>query len=211
MFDYSSTGDSSGAFSEARWDHWIADGCAAIEWLHKKTNKPIALVGLRLGGLLALECARKIRLEIPQIVLWQPATSGKTLFTQFLRIRLAASLAENGEKETTKDLMERLSNGEILEVAGYGIAPALADAINTIAIADLAPAKSTRIHWYEMTTGDSDDLMPPSQKTVAAWLDGGVNVATSVITGEQFWATQEIATAPPLIETTRDALTMVPA
>ena len=37
LFDYSSTGDSSGAFSEARWDHWIADGCAAIEWLHKKT------------------------------------------------------------------------------------------------------------------------------------------------------------------------------
>ena len=206
LFDYSSTCDSSGDFSEARWNRWVADGCAAIDWLRKKIDKPITLIGLRLGAALALECARKAGGGTSRIVLWQPVTSGRTLFTQFLRIRLAAALAEGGGSETTKDLMERLASGETLEVAGYEIAPELAEAINRVNIADLVPPPGCQIHWLEMTTGANDTLMPPSQKAVSGWRNAGVEVETAVLAGEQFWATQEIATAPALIDATRAAL-----
>ena len=206
LFDYASTGDSSGEFSQARWDRWVSDGCAAIEWLHRKIGKPVALVGLRLGAVMALECAKKIGLDIPRIVLWQPVTSGRTVFTQFLRIRLAASLAEGGDRDTTKDLMERLSGGETLEVAGYEITPALADAVNGVNLVDFVPPPASKIHWFEVTTGEDDELMPPSQKAVLQWRDAGVDVVASTIAGEQFWATQEIATALPLIDATQTAL-----
>jgi exosortase A-associated hydrolase 2 len=206
LFDYSSAGDSSGEFSQARWDDWVSDGCAAIEWLHQKIGKPVALVGLRLGAAIALECAQKIGREFPHIVLWQPVTNGRTFFTQFLRIRLAASLADGGTRETTKDLMERLSDGETLEIAGYNVAPALADAVNGVNFGDLVPPPAAKIHWFEVTTGEDDALMPPSQNAVSRWREAGVDVAASVIAGEQFWATQEIATALPLIEATQTAL-----
>lgn len=206
LFDYSSTGDSSGEFSQARWDNWVSDGCAAIEWLHRKIEKPVSLVGLRLGAVLALECAQKVGIEIPRIVLWQPATNGRTLFTQFLRIRLAASLAASGDRESTKDLMDRLAGGETLEVAGYEIAPALADAINRVTIADFVPPRGSKIHWMEIMTGEDGALMPPSQKIITGWRDADIDIATSVIAGEQFWATQEISTAPTLIDATRNAL-----
>ena len=211
LFDYSSTGDSSGEFSQARWDDWVSDGCAAIEWLYKKIGKPEALVGLRLGAVMALECAQKVGLDIPQIVLWQPVTNGRTFFTQFLRIRLAASLAEGGDRETTKDLTKRLSDGETLEVAGYKIAPALADAVDRVNLADLVPPLASKVHWFEVTTGKDDELMPPSQKAVLRSRDAGGNVAASVIAGEQFWATQEVATAVALIDATRTALAGPPA
>jgi len=211
LFDYSSTGDSSGAFSQARWDDWVSDGCAAIEWLYRQIGKPIALVGLRLGAAMALECAQKVGLDIPRIVLWQPVTNGRTFFTQFLRIRLAASLAEGGNRETTRDLMERLSGGETMEVAGYKVAPALADAVNRVSLADLAPPAASKVHWFEVTTGEDDELMPASQMAVLRWREAGVDVATAAITGEQFWATQEIATALPLIDATRAALAGPPA
>ncbi len=206
LFDYSSAGDSSGEFAQARWDDWVSDGCAAIEWLYRKIGKPVALVGLRLGAAMALECAQKVGLDIPRIVLWQPVTNGRTVFTQFLRIRLAASLSAGGDHETTKDLMERLSGGETIEVAGYKVAPALADAIDRVNLVDLAPPLASKVHWFEVTTSEDDELMPPSQKAVLRWRDAGVDVTTYAIAGEQFWATQEITTALPLIDATRTAL-----
>lgn len=211
LFDYSSAGDSSGEFSQARWDDWISDGCAAIEWLYQRIKKPVALVGLRLGAALALECAQNVGHDISRIVLWQPVTNGRTYFTQFLRIRLAAALAESGPHETTKDLVKRLSGGETLEIAGYKVAPALADAVNGINLIDLAPPPKSKVHWFEVTTGENSELMPPSEQIVSRWRAAGLEVATSVVAGEQFWATQELATALPLIDATRTALAGQPA
>jgi exosortase A-associated hydrolase 2 len=206
LFDYSSVGDSSGNFSQARWDDWVSDGCAAIDWLYQKIGGPISVVGLRLGAVVALKCAQNVGRDISRIVLWQPVTNGRTYFTQFLRIRLAAALAESGARETTKDLMERLSGGETLEIAGYKIGPALADAVTRTDPADIVPPLASKVHWFEVTTGENYDLLPPSEKTVLQWREAGVDVTTAVVAGEQFWATQEITTTRSLIDATRFAL-----
>jgi hypothetical protein len=128
------------------------------------------------------------------------------LFSQFLRIRLASALANGDERETSKDLMERLSKGEVLEIAGYEITSELAESINQAILSENSPPQTSEIHWLEVTTDENGTLMPPSEKVILGWRNAGANVATSVISGEQFWATQEIATAPPLIDATRSAL-----
>lgn len=210
LFDYSSTGDSSGEFSEATWANWVADGCAALDWLYSRINKPVAVIGLRLGAMLALECAKKAGVEIPNIVLWQPVTSGRTHFAQFLRIRLAAALSKDGDRETTKDLMARLAQGDFLDVAGYRISPALAQAIDQRSLGQLNPPAGSKLHWFEVAANDGADLLPPSQNTISTWRDGGADIDVSVVEGEQFWATLEITTAPHLLESTVAALTGTP-
>ena len=107
--------------------------------------------------------------------------------------------------------MKRLSGGETLEIAGYKVAPALAHAVNGINLIDLAPPLNSKVHWFEVTTDENNELMPPSEQIVSRWRDAGMDVETAVVAGEQFWATQEISTAPLLIDATRTALAGQPA
>jgi hypothetical protein len=41
-----------------------------------------------------------------------------------------------------------------------------------------------------------------SRRVVEAWRASGVPVEASTVAGEQFWATQELSTAPALIDAT---------
>lgn len=75
-FDLSGTGDSSG--DDARWRlaRWVDDVNAAIAELRSRVTVPrTALVGLRLGGTLAL-LAAGARDDIDATVLWDPVLRG---------------------------------------------------------------------------------------------------------------------------------------
>lgn len=202
IFDYSCTGDSAGRFGEASLDAWVEDGTAAIGWLADRLEGPVVPIGLRLGGIIALKSAQLARKEIEQAVLWQPVTDGRIMLTQFMRIRVAAAMSGGTERETTASLRQRLNAGDILEIGGYDISPGLATAIDSVRIADCMPPATTRIHWFEAAAEASDDLTPASRAVVAAWRDAGIGVSALTVAGEQFWATQETAMAPALIEAT---------
>ena len=58
QIDLFGCGDSSGDFSDARWDIWKQDIAGARAWLAERVSAPISLWGLRLGALLALDFAR---------------------------------------------------------------------------------------------------------------------------------------------------------
>ena len=66
-FDYYGTGDSPGQFEEGNLDVWSDDIRAASEFALSETGaERLCLLGLRLGGPLALAC------ESDHLVLWQP-------------------------------------------------------------------------------------------------------------------------------------------
>jgi predicted alpha/beta hydrolase len=77
-FDYHGTGDSAGSDHEAgRVDAWISSIGHAVEEAKRLTGaREVALVGLRLGTLLA-SCAAMVRDDIVALVAWAPVTSGK--------------------------------------------------------------------------------------------------------------------------------------
>ena len=57
-FDYRGTGDSPGEFLEATPDLWVQDILAAIDYMRHELRVPtLGLLGLRLGGALALQAA----------------------------------------------------------------------------------------------------------------------------------------------------------
>ena len=198
--DLTGTGESSGDFADARVDIWQDDARAGLGWLREKTGQMPILMGLRAGALLAasLEAATSF-------VLWQPVGNGETMMNQFLRIRIAAALTGNAEKETTKDLRTLWQAGEGVEVAGYEISPALATGFDTLRLADMAPPADAPVIWVE-TGSDERGHSPASQRVIDAWSEKGVKLSSCLCPGEPFWTIQETTTAPAMIDVTLDAL-----
>jgi exosortase A-associated hydrolase 2 len=205
LLDPYGTGDSAGDFGEARWEIWREDVKAAIDWLGKRTGGEVALWGLRLGALLAADVAAAVPERLSRLVLWQPVLSGDRYLTQFLRLRVAATMDKGAGKESTKDLRQRLSQGEALEVAGYELAPALAEAISPLKLQDLlATADPLPLDWLEVTAGEDAALAPASQDLVGALEQAGRRFTARAVKGESFWAIQEITLAPDLLAATED-------
>jgi uncharacterized protein len=76
-FDYHGCGDSAGACEEGRVAQWRADIYTAIEEIRKRYGvAKVCLVGLRLGGSLAMAAAAE-RGEIDALVLWNPIVCGR--------------------------------------------------------------------------------------------------------------------------------------
>ena len=203
MLDLHGTGDSQGDFAEARWTIWKQDIAVACAWLNQQGVRRISLLGLRLGGLLAMDFARQKDRSFERIVLWQPVLNGESMMMQFLRLRLAADmLASAEEKESTQSLRRILGGGESIEVAGYELASDLFAAIDGLRIEPMPTPDFPPIHWLELAPQDGRTLMPASQRVLQGWRDKGIDVNAAQVTGPAFWSSAEIALAPQLLQAT---------
>lgn len=203
LLDPFGTGDSAGDFGDARWETWREDVKVAATWLEERTAGKVGLWGLRLGAMLAADVAAEDPGRFTRLVLWQPVLSGDRYLMQFLRLRLASALTQGGARESTKDLRARLAGGEALEIAGYELSPALADALARRSLPDLlARLDLSRLDWLELASGDETALSPATRQLVAALEQQGRRLAPTAVHGEPFWAIQEITLAPDLLGAT---------
>jgi exosortase A-associated hydrolase 2 len=200
QIDLLGCGDSSGDFADARWEAWRLDAVLATHWLRERTGIAPGLWGLRLGALLALDCARAA--DASRLVLWQPVHSGAQYLTQFLRLQLAADMLDQQQaaRNTTAALRTALRDGAPLEVAGYTLAPAMADALETLDARPLAPPCPA--HWFELAAEAGRALSPAAGAIVQGWREQGVAVQAQVVAGPPFWGTAEIATSAGLLAAT---------
>lgn len=207
--DLHGCGDSSGDFLDARWDGWKRDLEAAAIWLDARLGRPLTLLGLRLGGALALDFARTATVASRPpvaIVLWQPVLAGQGFITQFLRTRIAADMLAGGDTRAgTSALRAALARGETLEVAGYELHPELVRAIDTLDPSALAP-RTVPVHWFEVAASADRPLTPASANIARAWRALGVQVHLHQVVGQQFWSTPETSECPALVAATCEAL-----
>lgn len=201
QLDYFGTGDSDGDFHQARWPIWLGDIGAAIEWLHRRGLGPIGLWGLRCGSLLAATVASAKPDTVKRLLFWQPVVDGKSMLTQFLRIRIAAAMADGGTVEKVETLRAAWAAGDSVEVAGYELAAELADAIGTARLDAIMPPTATGIDWLEVAADADASLLPGSQRVVDAWRARGTAVSTGVVAGDPFWAVPETGAAPLIAAT----------
>jgi alpha-beta hydrolase superfamily lysophospholipase len=90
-FDYDGTGDSAGDDAEpGRVDAWLASVDEAVALARRTGAETVALVGMRLGALLALHAAR--RTPVAAAVLWDPCPSGR----RFLKEQRSMYLVQYG-------------------------------------------------------------------------------------------------------------------
>jgi exosortase A-associated hydrolase 2 len=205
LLDPFGTGDSAGEFGDARWDTWRDDVGTAIAWLDSRTDTQVGLWGARLGALLAADVAAMQPERITRLILWQPVLDGDRYLTQFLRLRVAATMDAGADRETTKELRARLSRGMPIEIAGYELAPELADSISSRQLQTcMERLDGLPISWLEVAGQDEAALTPQSQQVVNGLRERGHQLATIAVRGEPFWATQEITLAPNLLQATDD-------
>ncbi|MET0087450.1 MAG: hydrolase 1, exosortase A system-associated [Sedimenticola sp.] len=197
--DLYGTGDSEGDFSDARWELWVSDYLNLLEWLTAKEHRRIHFWGIRLGCLLALEVASRFERNPDSFLFWQAVINGNLSMTQFLRLRMAATMM-SGQKETVNDLRKKLLHEGKLEVAGYTLSHELLNSIDSLSMPDSNIAGDSVVNWYEITSNTDKPLPLPTRKIIDQWKAIGVEVTVRPIVGDQFWQTQEISEVPELID-----------
>ena len=197
--DLLGTGDSPGDFGDATWAAWVADLHAARDWLRARIDAPLWLWGVRAGCLLAsaLE-GNEAR------VYWQPVLSGRLYLQQFLRISVVRERTGEATEgaSNVRALRAALAAGESLEVAGYTITPALAQALEAAELG-AAPARTL---WFEVSPAETPQLLPVSVQRIEAWRAQGCTIEAAAIQGLQFWQTQEITVCDELVRRTTEAV-----
>lgn len=200
--DLSGTGDSSGDFGDARWEIWKEDLAACCAWLGERTGQVPVLWGLRLGALLALDYAQSAAHPLRALILWQPVASGQVYLTQFLRLlTFHAVLSDSASEQTsTRALRAALQSGQVLEIGGYTLHPALASAIDALAPLE-RHTPPCPVHWFEMTGAAGQALPAGAARAADSWRQ---HVRLQVHTADfpPFWTIAENADAPALLAAT---------
>jgi exosortase A-associated hydrolase 2 len=202
LLDLHGTGDSAGEHGDARWAIWLDNLKAALAWLQARPGGCVALLGIRLGAILAAEVMATTEGAPQTLVLWQPVVDGKIHMNQFLRVRMAAQLDRPDlPKETTATMRKQLDAGESIEVAGYELHPELVGAIDA---ANLARQHPTLRHalWLENVSADGGELPPPAVAAAKAWADAGIAAEMRPYVGPAFWQLHERVLTPSIVEAT---------
>ena len=92
-FDYFGTGDSGGDYADASLAAWRQDIGDAIDECRRRTRAAdVALVGLRLGAVLALGASGR-RKDVRSLVMWNPVVDGAALLREWRSAQRAFSTA----------------------------------------------------------------------------------------------------------------------
>jgi len=205
--DYFGTGDSSGDFSAASWTIWLEDMRYCLDWLQQQTVGSVALWGLRLGALMAIELAAIPTISVFQLILWNPVLQGEQYMLQFLRLRLANSMVYGEAKEKTADLKQSLKQDGFLEVAGYELSASMFEEVADRKAKDFGTPSIRKVFWGDVAS-TIKSLPVPVKTLVDQWQAAGVDVDVEQVSGPQFWATQEISRVDNLILATTSWLKM---
>lgn len=204
QIDHYGCGDSAGDFGDAAWQNWVADVELAWQWLQTFCGEhapgvPRGLWALRAGSLIVADWLQS-SVARPPLLLWQPVTSGKQHLTQFLRMKAASEMLSDAD---ARGVMARvrvaLQDGEAVEVAGYAVSPQLAARMDA-AVLRLPPDFSAPVAILEVSGAEPPESSPAVRLLVDKWRATGVPIIAEAVSGAGFWQTQEIETAPGLID-----------
>lgn len=192
VVDFYGTGDSAGEFSDATWQYWKNDVNAAIEWAGIRGNRVTSLIATRLGCVLASDALRDSGHNMRKTMFWQPVLTGKQFMTQFLRLRVAASMMSDSGKETVNDLRGRLANDEIVQVAGYELSPALSAGVDGADLLAALNANLGKLQVVEIGSARYSGLSPVGQRVVVSAMAKKMAASGIRLDGEPFWSATEI-------------------
>lgn len=198
QMDLYGCGDSSGNLADASWSAWLSDALMARNWLLHKTGHVPWLWGLRSGCLLAAEVVRQEGGDSAQLLFWQPVVSGRQHLNQFLRLKLASDMVQGARGSGTAHLAAQLAEGEVVEVAGYGLSHPLASGLERANL-DGMPVGSS-VACIELAGAKGAEVSPVLAGQVARWQAGGSACEAQCLEGAPFWQAMEVELSPALIE-----------
>ncbi|MGE0667627.1 MAG: hydrolase 2, exosortase A system-associated [Sphingomonadales bacterium] len=210
VLDLYGTGDSDGAFADARWETWRDDIRAAREWLRVHGRSRVGLWGLRLGGLLAADAIFDDPQGFSMLALWEPVVQGKAFMDQFLRIGIAEGIESGGRSLSLDEMRLKLSRTEPVEVAGYVISRILTHAIDRSDLPELAEAIRVPIVWIDCSS-PSAERQAIVNDTARACTANGAEFAYRAVRTAPFWSVQARTADAGLLAATVEAVVRVHA
>ena len=118
-FDYFGCGDSEGACEEGTLAQWRRDIIRAVDTLQSGSEiSQVALVGLRLGGALALDAAASVD-TVSSVLLWDPIVSGVEY------VRKLAALERTWLQQSFVRKTPRHSSKDPDESTGFPLTPSV--------------------------------------------------------------------------------------
>lgn len=206
--DLMGCGDSPGQFEQATWADWVTDIEAAAAWLRSRGGHgslPLWLWGTRLGALLANEAAA--RCQPDGLLLWQPVFDGSQHLQQFLRIVDAQRSTQGDVAPSSADLLRQLASGQSVEVVGYRITAALAQAMQQ---AKLTPGNfhAPRVLWIEQDNPLAGNRNPTAGASALPAPEGrAIRIERLRAAGMAFWHQVDADDAPAWWSVTTQAMT----
>lgn len=207
LFDLFGTGDSEGEFADAGWQKWLdnlGDMLVRLKQTYQVTD--IAVVAIRTGALLLNDYLNQLNdaddIGITSIHYWNPVFNSSQFVSQFLRLKLAADMMQEGaEKLTAKQLRAQLAEQGQLEVAGYTLNESLIAGLEQANIALPPSLQQTDTGFYELNA--LGKLTPGLQKYIPTVMGEG-DYLSWAHNAPQFWSTQEISLCEALLQQTLD-------
>ena len=204
-FDYRGEGDSEGEFRHSSLESRIEDTGVAIETLRSlhPTISAISLAGLRFGASVAAVAASR-RSDVTRLLLWDPDTDGLAYMQSVLRLNLVFQMALHRKViESREVLVERLENGECVNIEGYELSKALFQQMSAFRLQDVLARVDGDIVLVQVNQDDS-----PMRPDLQALADGQARCRVVVVQEQPFW--KEIRAfyqqAPQLTRVTLEAL-----
>ena len=210
LLDPFGTGDSAGDFADARWETWIADLRVAVMALTARGIQRIGLLGMRLGAVLAVAAAATLASPCFATALWQPVVEGNRHLAEWLRVRTLPGPSNVSRRVTVEMMRACLAAGKTVEVGGYEIAPAMAVALDSLDLTELAHPALGKVIWFEVVRDPMLPLSSAGTRCIAAWTASGLTVTAETIPGPAFWTGQGNNIVPDLISATTAALEKEP-
>ncbi|HKE93964.1 MAG TPA: hydrolase 2, exosortase A system-associated [Povalibacter sp.] len=210
IVDLFGTGDSDGEFADATWSDWLDDLAAADAWSTRNELPVTAILAIRLGCPLAAAYLQRRGRSIDRWVFWQPVLDGARYLDQFLRLRVAAGMFDEGPKVTVADLRRQVQEQGVLEVAGYDITQRLLADLDAVKLRDAMGSSIPPLHWVELARSTTTPVPVPVTRLVDELVRGGANVRLESVVSEPIWTATEIVVSPALAQSTVAAFTGAP-
>jgi len=196
-FDYFGTGDSEGEFQEFSPQRAVRDIGAAADRAREMAGAPrVALLGLRLGGTMALAAAPGASAD--RVILWQPVLSGRSFFDltvkrQMLRRQLIGA-ARPAEERSSDRSDEHSTAPDVIDLDGYPLSKAAGDDIRALNGAEAADAYPGPIRLLQIS--HTDKITREYQGLADAL---GERLTVAAVKCLPFWNRIDIADASPVI------------
>lgn len=158
-FDYYGCGDSSGSAEECRIPQWVQDTSAAISEVKRRTGlAQVCLVGLRLGGTLAMLTAEQHELE--SMILWEPVLSGKNYLATLLHLQKEMLRFRHKPKFSWKST-------KVTEVLGFPLSPFLCAELESIHLLPIARKPANNVLLMQTDQEAANGLINHLRQTEA--------------------------------------------
>jgi len=198
-------GDSSGEFEDASWTAWLDDIELAYACLKARGFDNIVLWGLRAGCLLISDWLARCGRVMP-LVLWQPVGNGKQHLNQFLRLKgVSGMLDEHDAKAVMASMRTEIEAGQVVEVAGYGLSPALVTGLESAKL-EFAAGYAAPVQIFEVSSAREAACSPAVAMLAERAAGRGVSVVARCLHGPSFWQALEIEVCEALVSATRAAM-----